>query len=129
MRLAIFHMLRKHQKRAPHVTFPNSGRSHIYMMTYTWIISIIGASLPTNKSETMKIEIITTKNESLKETGFGTMKACSSVLDSINLMGHSAVLNVSQSIEDLNDVVKRRPDLVVLAVKSTIGTVSGATVI
>ena len=87
------------------------------MMTYAWIISTIGASLPTDKSDTMKIEIITTKNESLRETGFGTTKACNSVLDSINLMGHSATLNVSQSIEDLNDVVQRRPDLVVLAVK------------
>lgn len=87
------------------------------MMTYIWIISKIGTSLPTNKSDTMKIEIITTENKALKETGFGTVKACSSVLDSINLMGHSATLNVCQTIEDLNDVVKRKPDLVILAVK------------
>ncbi len=87
------------------------------MMTYNWIISILRASLPTDKSETMKIEIITTKNEALKETGFGAIKACNSVLDSINLMGHGTILNVCQTREQLNDVVKRKPDLVILAVK------------
>lgn len=36
------------------------------MMTYNWSISIIGASLATDKSDTMKIEIITTENENFK---------------------------------------------------------------
>jgi D-alanine-D-alanine ligase len=87
------------------------------MMTYAWIISIICTSLPTDKSDTMKIEIITTNNEALKETGFGTIKACNSVLHSIKAMGHDVILDVCQTIEDLNDVVKRKPDLVILAVK------------
>ena len=65
----------------------------------------------------MNIEIITTNNEALKETGFGTIKSCQSVLASINKMGHSVTLNVCQTLQDLNDVVKRKPDLVVLAVK------------
>ena len=69
------------------------------------------------KSDAMKIEIITTENSTLKETGFGTIKACNSVLKSVTSMGHNASLNVCQTVEELNEVVKRKPDLVVLAVK------------
>lgn len=65
----------------------------------------------------MKIEIITTPNEELKETGFGTLKACHSVLDSINKMGHVVKLNVCSTMKDLDMTVKRQPDLVILAVK------------
>ena len=66
----------------------------------------------------MKIEIITTDNATLKETGFGSITACKGVLDSINLMvGRSAVLSVCQTTEQLDEVVKRKPDLVILAVK------------
>ena len=65
----------------------------------------------------MKIEIITTPNEELKETGFGTLKACHSVLDSINKLGHDVTLNVCRSLQDLASIVSRKPDLVILAVK------------
>ena len=65
----------------------------------------------------MKIEIITTPNEELKETGFGTLKACQNVLDSINKLGHDVKLNVCRSLEDLALIVNRQPDLVILAVK------------
>lgn len=65
----------------------------------------------------MKIEIITTPNEELKETGFGTLKACHSVFDSIERMGHMVKLSVCKTRGDLNDIVERKPDLVILAVK------------
>ena len=65
----------------------------------------------------MKIEIITTPNEELKETGFGTLKACHSVLDSINKLGHDVKLSVCKNLKDLELIVNRRPDLVILAVK------------
>ncbi len=65
----------------------------------------------------MRIEIITTPNETLKETGFGTLRACTHVLDSIRRLGYSVTLNVCETAEDLHMVVKRKPDLVVLAVK------------
>jgi D-alanine-D-alanine ligase len=65
----------------------------------------------------MKIEIITCSNRKLKETGFGSGLACNDVLASVKLMGHSVLLTVCESLEDLNDVVKRNPDLVILAAK------------
>ena len=65
----------------------------------------------------MQIEIITTPNEALKESGFGTLKACNSVFDAIQRMGYSARLSVCKTKDDLEDVVKRKPELVILAVK------------
>ena len=65
----------------------------------------------------MDIEIITTPNDALKESGFGTLKACNSALYAIQRMGHSVRLSVCETKGDLNDVVKRKPGLVVLAVK------------
>jgi D-alanine-D-alanine ligase len=65
----------------------------------------------------MKIEIITTRNENLKETGFGTRASCVSIFDALKRMGHEATLNMCQTREDLDAIVKRQPDLVMLAVK------------
>ncbi len=65
----------------------------------------------------MNIEIITTPNEALKESGFGSLKACNSVLSAIQRMGYSARLSVCTTKSHLSDVVKRKPDLVILAVK------------
>jgi len=65
----------------------------------------------------MNIEIITTPNEELKESGFGSIKACNNVLESISNMGHTVILTVCRTKNDLERVVKRNPDLVLLAVK------------
>ena len=65
----------------------------------------------------MHIEIITTPNEALKESGFGSQKACNSVLDAIHKIGYSVKLNVCNNENDLDQVVKRKPQLVILAVK------------
>ena len=65
----------------------------------------------------MHIEIITTPNEALKESGFGSIKACNSVLEAIQRMGYTARLNVCETKEHLLEVVNRKPELVVLAVK------------
>jgi len=65
----------------------------------------------------MHIEIITTPNEALKESGFGSLKACNSVLHVIQRMGHDAKLSVCDSKVCLDDVIKRKPELVILAVK------------
>lgn len=72
---------------------------------------------PTLYKVSMKIEIITTLNEELKETGFGTLQTCNSVLASIKKMGHAVKLTICESFEDLENVVLREPDFVILAVK------------
>ena len=65
----------------------------------------------------MKIEVITTANGDYKETGFGTLIACQSVLKSIEKLGHEVKLSVCETEDSLNDIVKDKPDLVILAVK------------
>ena len=65
----------------------------------------------------MQIELITTPNDSLKESGFGSLKACNSVFDTLQAMGHSIRLTVCQTRNDLDQVVRRKPQLVILAVK------------
>jgi len=65
----------------------------------------------------MHIEVITTPNEALKESGFGALMACNSVLNAIYRMGHSVKLNVCESKESLDEIVRRNPELVILAVK------------
>ena len=65
----------------------------------------------------MHIEIITTPNDALKESGFGSLKACNSVLNAIQRIGYNVSLNVCKSKDDLDDIVKREPELVILAVK------------
>ncbi|MEH6533496.1 MAG: hypothetical protein V7735_19420 [Photobacterium frigidiphilum] len=65
----------------------------------------------------MNIEIITSINTKLKETGFGSLQACNDVLASVKLLGHSVLVTSCNSIGELHDVVKRNPDLVILAAK------------
>jgi D-alanine-D-alanine ligase len=65
----------------------------------------------------MNIEIITTPNENLKETGFGDIDTCNTLLASVQKLGHSVKLSVCLLRSDLEEVVKRKPDLVLLAVK------------
>lgn len=65
----------------------------------------------------MNIEIITTPNEKLKESGFGSLKSCNSVLEAVIKMGHDAILNICETKVDLLNTVMRKPDLVILAVK------------
>jgi D-alanine-D-alanine ligase len=65
----------------------------------------------------MYIEIITTPNEALKESGFGSLTACNSVLAAIEKMGCRARLSVCTGPDDLAAVVRRKPELVMPAVK------------
>ncbi len=65
----------------------------------------------------MKIEIVTTQNEDMNETGFGAFRACNTVFDSIERLGCDVKLNICNSERDLEDIVKRNPDLIVLGVK------------
>lgn len=65
----------------------------------------------------MRVEIITTHNEYLKETGFGSLQACTNVFNSIVKLGHTVKINVCNNEQDLAEIVVRKPSLVVLAVK------------
>lgn len=65
----------------------------------------------------MNIEIITTPNEDLIESGFGSIKVCSNMLETIIFLGHNVILNICKTEVDLYKTVLRKPDLVILAVK------------
>ncbi len=65
----------------------------------------------------MNIEIITSSNAKLKETGFGSPLACNNVLTALKLTGHAVIVAVCQTLADLQAVLVRKPDLVVLAAK------------
>ena len=65
----------------------------------------------------MKIEIATTPNQSLKETGFGGIIACQSILEYLRRMGHDVTIKLCETELDLAAIVKRSPSVVVLAVK------------
>lgn len=64
----------------------------------------------------MNIEIITTANSNLKETGFGSYASCQSVLKSLQRQ-HSVRLSVCSTMQDLADVLTRKPAMVMLAAK------------
>lgn len=64
----------------------------------------------------MNIEVITTDNSHLKETGYGLLASCRSVAESVAL-GHSSRLSVCNSVRDLDAVVRRKPNIVMLAAK------------
>ncbi len=80
-------------------------------------VNLIGAYHFRLRKFSMKIEIITTLNNTLKETGFGSLQSCNNVLDSMTNKDYNLTLSVCKNVSDLVDVVKRKPDLVVLAVK------------
>lgn len=65
----------------------------------------------------MIIEIITSSNDEIKETGFGSILACGNMLKSVRKMGHSVKITVCRSLDDLDAVLMRKPDMVVLAAK------------
>lgn len=65
----------------------------------------------------MKIEIITTPNRHLKESGFGTEFACKSILKSLRLLKYNVRLSICEDKSDLEKILIRKPDLVILAVK------------
>ncbi len=65
----------------------------------------------------MDIEIVTTPNDKLKETGFGPHYACEEVMRSLLNSKHNAIVTVCKNAPALASVIKRKPDLVISAVK------------
>ena len=90
---------------------------HAFLNFNAWLIVVHSTQLFSRRKPLMNIEIITTPNAALKESGFGSLTACNSVLDAVRGMGHHASLNICQTKKDLDEIVKRKPDLVIPAVK------------
>lgn len=65
----------------------------------------------------MEIEIVTTPNDTLKETGFGPHIACQDFMQSLLGSEHNTVITVCRTVDDLDAIVQRKPDLVILVVK------------
>lgn len=65
----------------------------------------------------MKIEIITTPNSTLKETGFGALTACNSVMRSLQKAHYSAAISVCLNAENVDAVIARKPDVIIGVVK------------
>jgi len=65
----------------------------------------------------LNIEIVTTPNDKLKETGFGSYYACEDIMQSLLGSNHNATVKACKNAPDLVSVVKRKPDIVILAVK------------
>ncbi|MBI9012901.1 MAG: hypothetical protein JEZ08_11770 [Clostridiales bacterium] len=65
----------------------------------------------------MKIIIVTTENEQMKETGFGLMKSCLSMKEALESNYNSVTIKSCASEQDLEVVALLSPDIVVLAVK------------
>jgi len=63
------------------------------------------------------IEIVTTPNSTLKETGFGSSQACDSVMQSLLYSNHNAIVSVCVNAADLDAVIARKPDLILAVVK------------
>lgn len=65
----------------------------------------------------MKVIIITTRNSTLKETGFGSIESCRNMLEAIAKKNPDTTLSICNNLNDLSQVIQQRPDLVMLAVK------------
>ncbi len=65
----------------------------------------------------MQIEIVTTPNDKLKETGFGPYHACENVMQSLIKSDHNVLVTVCKNEADLAAIITRKPDLVIAAVK------------
>tara|TARA_R110000751_G_scaffold299347_1_gene410060 strand:+ start:163187 stop:164191 length:1005 start_codon:yes stop_codon:yes gene_type:complete len=65
----------------------------------------------------LNIEVITTADNTLKKSGFGSHSSCADIVESMQRAGNSVRLTVCEVMDDLLAVVARTPDLVVLAEK------------
>ena len=63
------------------------------------------------------IEVIIIKDEKLKNTSFGTFQTCRNVFETILSKYKDTKASICKDEDDLQDVVKRKPDLVVLTNK------------
>ncbi len=72
------------------------------------------------------IEVVTTETAGMKETGFGSLETCRRVCDALKSRYTRVHFNEIQSELDLERIVDRAPDLVVLCVKYVVDEKQGA---
>lgn len=70
-----------------------------------------------NTKINQRIEIVSTDTETMKETGFGSLKTCRIITDILQKHYTDVSFREARTKDDLEDIVKRKPDLVVLCVK------------
>lgn len=81
--------------------------AEVYPPEYTRLLGIIQ----------LNIEIVTTPNDCLKETGMGTANACNSIMEALGRSGRNATVTVCETMDDLEKICARKPDIVMLAAK------------
>ena len=74
------------------------------------------------------IEVVTTETAGMKETGFGSVETCRRICDVLKSRYAEVRFNLVQSERDLQRIVDREPDLVVLCVKYVIDEEQDATI-
>lgn len=67
------------------------------------------------------IEVVTAETTGMKETGLGSVETCRRVRDVLQSRYATVHFNDVQSERDLQRIVDREPDLVVLCVKYVVG--------
>jgi D-alanine-D-alanine ligase len=72
------------------------------------------------------IEVVTTDTTGMKETAFGSIETCRSVFNVLKRSYAEVRFNEVQSVQDLQRIVDRDPDLVVLCVKYVAGKDTGS---
>ena len=65
----------------------------------------------------MNIEIVTTPNMDLNETGFGSRLACYTVLQALLAKGHQVGVSICINSAELDLVIKGKPDIIISAIK------------
>jgi D-alanine-D-alanine ligase len=74
------------------------------------------------------IEVVTTETAGMKETGFGSVETCQGVCDILKSRYAQVRFNQVQSERDLERIVNRAPDLVVLCVKYLVDEAQNANI-
>ncbi|QSZ41054.1 D-alanine--D-alanine ligase [Sulfurimonas aquatica] len=76
----------------------------------------------------MNIEIITMQNTCSNESALAKEKSYTNVLEAVKKAGYDVALSICNTQTDLTDIVKRKPDLLILDIQSLI-TEDGSTVL
>ncbi len=89
---------------------------------------MISATKVEKPSFEQRIEVVTTQTEGMKESGFGSQATCQGIVRVLARHYSSVNFVNALSIHDLEEIVRRTPDLVVLCVKYIFDDETGSVV-